>query len=156
VRVQPNNTAKKIKRGAMKTILKALVLVLVMGSAALASDYFYTTFQFGYVDHVLPGGGTAAPCGAVGVKGAVAPVVYDGSIWVFYTCNDAAGKERVVARRFFHPNDNAQPPQTSSTPETPFDSGGFRPDRNPCAAYPGFVPSTSGGCVPPNHPLAAK
>jgi hypothetical protein len=85
----------------------ALLLALVFTSGALAQDYYYTTFQVPNRDFTLP----EAPCV---VQGSAQPLVYDRSAWVFYTCVDG----RVIARRFFHPNDSTNAPE-STLPHVP-------------------------------------
>lgn len=130
--------------------------VAVLATGALAQDYIFTNFQSGYVDHVLP----ASPCQ---VMDSVVPVVYNHSIWMVYTCFDG----RVIARRHIHPNDGAREPVTVQTgalplatytvaaplPQPPADPSGGQ--ESYCAAQH-MVRSVYGGCVPADHPYAAK
>jgi hypothetical protein len=92
---------------ARRVVPVALLLALVFTSGAFAQDYYYTTFQVANRDFTLPD----APCV---VQGSAQPLVYDHSAWVFYTCTDG----RVIARRFFHPNDRANEP-ASPLPSAP-------------------------------------
>lgn len=122
----------------MKRRLPILLALILAGAAgAAAQDYFFTNFRFGHVDYELP----TQPCGEVGFL-SVQLWGYQTSAWASYTCNDPGPNKRVIERRFFHPNDTVTPPA---------------PTVDRCAQYPGFVPAIGpDGCVPPDHPLAAK
>lgn len=76
-----------------KSITTALVLALGLTAAVAAQDYIFTNFTT-HRDLAVP----ASPCIT---QGSAQPIVYDTSIWLFYTCLDG----RVIARRFFHTND---------------------------------------------------
>jgi hypothetical protein len=138
----------------------AAALSLAAGTVA-AQDYFYPLFG-AYVDHVVPGN---SPCGATPVR-TITPSTYEETMILWYLCED----DRVIARRFFRSGDSARVPQpvylvnspdASSTGTTPAPAASPAPAPAPastvtnCSAYPGFVPGVSGGCVPPNHPLAS-
>jgi len=82
-------------RRQMKKYLSMAAMVLVGGALVSAQDYIFTNFAASR-DIPVP----AAPCL---VQGSVQPVVYDTSLWFVYTCYDGS----VIARRFFHPNDQA-------------------------------------------------
>jgi hypothetical protein len=136
-----------------KTFVIAAVIAGALSLAAgtvAAQDYFFPLFS-GYVDHVVPGD---SPCGYTPVRN-ITPMTYENTIMLFYLCED----NRVIARRFFRTGGSSQTPQpvylvnspeqgtsTTSTPAPP-----------PAQVCPnGFVPATGGGCVPPDHPLAAR
>lgn len=120
-----------------KILLGVVVALVLVSTGAMAQDYFNPLFGF-HTDSLVP---EVSPCGAVGIAGNVAPVVYDSSLVLVYTCNDG----RVIGRRFFRPNDhNDAPPVTVA------------PAATVRCTVPGMVTSINGGCVPPNHPLAPK
>lgn len=76
------------------------------------------------------------PCGFDGLAGAAQPILIDGELWLFATCQSG----QVQAYRFLTPD--VVPTPAPLPPPT-------------CAHIPGFVPSRAGGCVPPDHPDAA-
>ena len=123
------------------------VLSVAAGTVA-AQDYFFPLFG-AYVDHVVPGD---SPCGFTPVKN-ITPSTYEDTIMVWYLCED----NRVIARRFFRNGDGSQAPKPVYVVPAP----GGQPDP-PTAPVPtvtcpsGFVAATGGGCVPPDHPLAAR
>jgi hypothetical protein len=128
----------------------AAALSLAVGKVA-AQDYFFPLFG-AYVDHVVPGD---SPCGYTPVR-TITPSTYEDTIMLWYLCED----NRVIARRFFKSASSGQVPQpvylvnppdvpSSSTPSTPAPAA-------PVTCPPGFVPGVSGGCVPPDHPLAQR
>jgi hypothetical protein len=87
--------------------IAALIIgIVLLGAGVGAQDYIFTHFGNGYQDHQLP----PSPCGVTTLS--ASPVVYDRSVWVFYHCatGQHGGNGAVIARRFFHPNDNAVPP----------------------------------------------
>lgn len=130
-----------------RLLIGAFVAVLLFSTGALAQDYFTPLFA-AFTDYTVP---AEAPCAGTGVK-QIAPHQYDGTLMLFYLCGD----DRVVARRFFRPNDQ------SVTPTPVFIVPG--PDAVPAPPPPsngtlstcpgGFVEGVTGGCVPPDHPLA--
>ena len=127
----------------------AVALTLAAGTVA-AQDYFFPLFG-AYVDHVVPGD---SPCGATPIR-TITPSTYEETVMLWYLCED----NRVIARRFFRSGGNGQVPQpvylvnpprrlaTGSTPAPAPTSG--RPAR------PDSSPAVTGGCVPPDHPLAS-
>jgi hypothetical protein len=126
----------------------AAALSLAAGTVA-AQDYFFPLFG-AYVDHVVPGD---SPCGATPIR-TITPSTYEETVMLWYLCED----NRVIARRFFRAGGSSQvpqpvylvnPPDTTSSTGT---GGGSTPAPTGCP--PGFVPAVSGGCVPPDHPLA--
>jgi len=76
----------------MKRLVIAVALVAVFTTGALAQDYIFVNFLFGYKDYPLP---NDPPCFS---QHPVMPMVYDGSAWFVWTCSDG----RVIPRRFFH------------------------------------------------------
>lgn len=131
-----------------RLLIGAFAAVLLFSTGALAQDYFTPLFA-AFADYAVP---AESPCAGVGVK-QIAPYEYDKSLTLFYLCGD----DRVVARRFFRPNDQSVAP----TPVYIVQS----PDPVPVAPPPpsngtlsscpgGFVEGVTGGCVPPDHPLA--
>lgn len=125
--------------------MKRLTIGLVVGLLAFAAGVaaqdrifpFRGAFQDTYVSQ------PCAPNG--GLKGAVAPMIYDRNAWLVYTCAD----DTVVLRRYLNPNDNVSTPTPVFVVPAPFDPAAV------CRAYPGFVPTKDGtGCVPPDHPAA--
>lgn len=122
----------------------SFTLAAVLGVAA--QDYIFTNFAASTL-HELP----PAPCP---LAGPVQPVVYDTSVWLFHTCTD----NRVFAQRFLHANDRAReyatPRPVFLVPSPTPDAGAPTPP--PTGACPvGMVLTPQGGCVPPDHPLAA-
>jgi hypothetical protein len=129
----------------------AAALSLAAGTVA-AQDYFFPLFG-AYVDHVVPGD---SPCGATPVR-TVTPTTFEETMVLFYLCED----NRVIARRFFRTNGNAQvptpvylvnPPDVNYSAPAPTPTAAGSPAPVMCPT--GFVPAVSGGCVPPDHPLA--
>ena len=126
----------------------AAALSLAVGTAA-AQDYFFPLFG-AYVDHVVPGD---SPCGATPIR-TITPSTYEETVMLWYLCED----NRVIARRFFRSGGSSEVPKpvylvnppdvTSSTGATPAPA----PSSN---CPPGFVVAVTGGCVPPDHPLAS-
>lgn len=131
----------------MKRVAVGGVLVIVLGYLGVefttAQDFIYTGFSTSRVYPLA-----LRPCGDVGLKGPVAPEVYDTTLWLFYTCND----DRVIPVRFFNPIDNAH---TVAAPVTAPPTE--RQVELPLSKCPGnFVAGIYGGCVPPDHPMAPK
>ena len=125
----------------------AAALTLAAGTVA-AQDYFFPLFG-AYVDHVVPGD---SPCGATPIR-TITPSTYEETVMLWYFCED----NRVIARRFFRAGGSSQVPQPVylvNPPDTssPGTGGGSSPAPTGCP--PGFVAAVSGGCVPPDHPLA--
>jgi hypothetical protein len=125
----------------MKRVLFGVVAAIVLFTAgAVAQDRIFG-WQL-HQDRNLPD----HPCGANGLLGSAQPFFYDHQALVFYTCND----NRVIVRTFYNPQDNvreAQPVYVIQGPSAPA----------PTVYCPtGLVPSKGGGCVPANHPDAAK
>jgi len=130
--------------------LVAATVSLAAGSVA-AQDYFFPLFS-SYVDHVVPGD---SPCGFSAVK-SVTPSTYEDTVMLWYLCED----NRVIARRFFRAGGSSEAPKpvylvnppstTTTTTSAP------EPAPAPAMCPPGFVAGTSGGCVPPDHPLAVR
>jgi hypothetical protein len=137
------------KRNFVIASVVAAALSFAVGTAA-AQDYFFPLFG-AYVDHVVPGD---SPCGATPIR-TITPSTYEETVMLWYLCED----NRVIARRFFRSGGNAQLPQpvylvnppdgTSSSGSTP------APTSAPSNCPPGFVVAVTGGCVPPDHPLAS-
>jgi hypothetical protein len=126
----------------------AVALTLAAGSVA-AQDYFFPLFG-AYVDHVVPGD---SPCGATPIR-TITPSTYEETVMLWYLCED----NRVIARRFFRSGGNGQVPQPVYLVNPPDASSGSTPAPTPTSAAtcpPGFVAAVSGGCVPPDHPLAS-
>jgi hypothetical protein len=127
----------------------AAALSLAAGTVA-AQDYFFPLFG-AYVDHVVPGD---SPCGATPIR-TITPSTYEETVMLWYLCED----NRVIARRFFRSGSGAQlpqpvylvnPPDATSTGSSP------APASTPASNCPvGFVVAVTGGCVPPDHPLAS-
>ena len=124
----------------------AAALTLAAGTVA-AQDYFFPLFG-AYVDHVVPGDSPVRT---------VTPTTYEETIVLYYLCED----NRVIARRFFRTNSSAQvptpvylvnPPDVNYSAPTP--TAAATPAPAPVVCPVGFVPAVSGGCVPPDHPLA--
>ena len=123
------------------------VLSVAAGTVA-AQDYFFPLFG-AYVDHVVPGD---SPCGFTPVK-TVTPTTYEDTIMVWYLCED----NRVIARRFFRSGDGSQAPKPVYVVPGPGSQPAAAPAPVPTVTCPiGFVGATGGGCVPPDHPLAAR
>lgn len=132
-----------LQRGLMKRILLTGVLAIAVCTAVAAQDYIFTNFAANRDLPVPP-----APCV---LQGNAAPVVYDTSLWIFYTCAD----NRVIARRFFHPNDQAE----YTTPRPVIIVRDMTTQGTPATVPPptcpaGFVVVHGDMCVPPDHPLA--
>jgi hypothetical protein len=137
-----------------KTFVVAAVVAGVVSVAAgtvAAQDYFFPLFS-GYVDHVVPGD---SPCGYSPVKN-VTPSTYEDTLMLWYLCED----NRVIARRFFRgpgSADVAKPVYLVTPPGSVPASGPTAPTPPPPALCPaGFVGASTGGCVPPDHPLAVR
>jgi len=126
----------------------AAALSLAAGTVA-AQDYFFPLFG-AYVDHVVPGD---SPCGATPIR-TITPSTYEETVMLWYLCED----NRVIARRFFRAGSSSQVPQPVylvNPPDTTSSTGtgdGASPAPTGCPI--GFVAAVSGGCVPPDHPLA--
>ena len=123
------------------------IVALITTSAAFAQDYIFTNFAAHQEHRLAP-----APCV---LQGAAAPVVYDTSLWLFYTCTD----NQVIAWRFLHATDRTErttPRPVYLVPNLPSPSPGEpTPAPAPGASCPvGMVSVPQGGCVPPDHPLA--
>jgi hypothetical protein len=129
----------------------AAALSLAAGTVA-AQDYFFPLFG-AYVDHVVPGD---SPCGATPIR-TITPSTYEETVMLWYLCED----NRVIARRFFRAGGSSQVPQPvylvnppDTTTSVPTGSGSS-PSPAPTGCPAGFVAAVSGGCVPPDHPLAS-
>ena len=129
----------------VKRITVSVLVLAALATGALAQDYIFTNFAASRDIPVPP-----SPCI---LKDSAQPVVYDTSIWLFYTCLDG----RVIARRFYHQNDQAalarpQPViivQPAAAPQVSTSTTAV------AAGCPvGFVSGIQGGCVPPDHPMA--
>ena len=126
----------------------AVALTLAAGSVA-AQDYFFPLFG-AYVDHVVPGD---SPCGVTPVR-TITPSTYEDTVMLWYLCDD----NRVIARRFFRSGGSGQVPQPVYLVNPPDASSttGSSPAPTSASGCPaGFVAGVSGGCVPPDHPLAS-
>ena len=138
------------KRNFVIAGVVAAALTLAAGTVA-AQDYFFPLFG-AYVDHVVPG---ESPCGPTPVR-TITPTTYEETIVLYYLCDD----NRVIARRFFRTNGNSQVPAPVYLVNPPDVNYSAPPPTAPASPAPvvcpaGFVPAVSGGCVPPDHPLAA-
>lgn len=128
------------------------VLSLAAGTVA-AQDYFFPLFS-AYVDHAVPGD---SPCGYTPIK-TITPSTYEDTVMLWYLCED----NRVIARRFFRTGGSSEVPKPVYlvTPPAAVTTGGVpgapAPAPAPTTCPPGFVGATGGGCVPPDHPLAAR
>jgi hypothetical protein len=132
-----------------KNVIVAVVIAGALSVAAAtvaAQDYFFPLFG-AYVDHAVPGD---SPCGYSPIK-SITPSTFEDTLMVWYLCED----NRVIARRFFRTGGSSEVPKPVylvSAPSAPAPEGSPEPLMCP----PGFVPATGGGCVPPDHPLAAR
>jgi hypothetical protein len=135
------------KKNLVIAAVVAGVLSVAAGTVA-AQDYFFPLFS-AYVDHAVPG---ESPCGYSPVKN-VTPTTFEDTIMLYYLCED----NRVIARRFFRMGDGSQMPKPVFLVPAPGSQPAAPPSPLPTATCPiGFVGATSGGCVPPDHPLAAR
>jgi len=137
------------KKNVIVAVAVAGALSLAVGTVA-AQDYFFPLFG-AYVDHVVPGD---SPCGYSPVKN-ITPTTFENTVMVWYLCED----NRVIARRFFRSGGSSQVPQPVylvTAPGTGTTGAGPTPDPAPTTCPVGFVLATGGGCVPPDHPLAAR
>ena len=127
----------------------AAALSLAAGTVA-AQDYFFPLFG-AYVDHVVPGD---SPCGATPIR-TITPSTYEETVMLWYLCED----NRVIARRFFRSGNGGQVPQPVylvNPPDATYSTGSApAPTSSESTCPSGFVPAVSGGCVPPDHPLAS-
>lgn len=137
-----------------KTVIVAAAIAGVLSVAAAASvaaqDYFSPLFGGGYVDHFVPG---QSPCGYSPVK-TITPSTYEDTLMLWYLCED----NRVIARRFFRTGGTADVPRpVYLVPAPGSEPTNSTPTPEPTATCPvGFVLAVGGGCVPPDHPLAAR
>ena len=123
-------------------------LSLAVGTVA-AQDYFSPLFT-AYVDHMVPGG---SPCGATPIK-TITPSTYDETVMLWYLCED----NRVIARRFFRSGGSGQVPQPVYLVNPPDATSSTNSSAAPTTSSGcpvGFVVAVTGGCVPPDHPLAS-
>jgi hypothetical protein len=148
------------KKNFVIAAVVAGTLSLAAGTVA-AQDYFFPLFG-AYVDHPVPGD---SPCGYTPVR-SVTPTTFENTIMLYYLCED----NRVIARRFFRTGNSAQLPQPVYMVDAPGSeiTGGGLPSAistptstpaqttAPVGCPAGFVSGVSGGCVPPNHPLAVR
>lgn len=119
----------------MKRAILVGLLVLGCGLGAAAQDFIFTNFMASRDLPVAP-----TPCTLLGPA---EPVVYDTSLWLFYTCDTG----QVIARRFFNDWDrNREAPRTIDRTQP----------AAPAACPGGFMAGMYGGCVPPDHPLAKR
>jgi len=137
-----------MKRNLVIAAVIAAALSVAAGAVA-AQDYFFPLFG-AHVDHVVPG---ESPCGYTPVRH-IAPMTYDDTVMLWYLCDD----NRVIARRFFRAGGKMQVPQPVYLVSPPNGNTGAAPAPSPApSTCPlGFVPGAGGGCVPPDHPLAAR
>ena len=127
----------------------AIVAGLALATATAASAA-YTALQFdGHADYAVATM-LDTPCGlAGGLKGPAQPVTFDKTLWLVFTCQD----DSVIARRMYVTM-LAQPTVPDLVPTyRGLPKEAVTPS---CAAYPGFVESMYGGCVPPDHPHARR
>jgi hypothetical protein len=141
---------ERTKKNLVIAAVVAVTLSLAAGTVA-AQDYFFPLFG-AYVDHVVPGD---SPCGYSPIK-TITPSTYEDTLMVWYLCED----NRVIARRFFRNGGNTEMPKPVYL-VTPPGSNAPTPDPTgtpvaPALCPPGFVGASGGGCVPPDHPLAAR
>jgi len=137
------------KKNFVIAAVVAAALSLAAGTVA-AQDYFFPLFG-AYVDHVVPGD---SPCGATPTR-AITPSTYEDTMMLWYLCED----NRVIARRFFRAGGTAQLPQPVylvNPPDTTGTGSSPAPTSTPSNCPPGFVVAVTGGCVPPDHPLASR
>jgi hypothetical protein len=136
------------KKQLVVAAVVAGALSLAAGTVA-AQDYFFPLFG-AYVDHAVPGD---SPCGYTPVK-TITPSTYEDTMMLWYLCED----NRVIARRFFRTGGSSEVPKPVylvTAPAVVTTTGGA-PAPEPSTCPPGFVTATGGGCVPPDHPLAAR
>lgn len=134
------------KRNFVIAAIVAGVLSVAAGTVA-AQDYFFPLFG-AYVDHQVPD----SPCGFSPVK-SVTPTTYEETIMLYYLCED----NRVIARRFFRAGDGSHVPKPVYLVPAPGSEPASPSSPVPSATCPvGFVGAVGGGCVPPDHPLAAR
>lgn len=126
----------------------AIVAGLTLATATAASAAYNVLLFDGHSDYQVATT-LDTPCGPYGLKGPAQPVTFDKTLWLVFTCQD----DTVVARRL---HVTAMAPVTMPA-ITPTYQGLPKTDTTPsCAAYPGFVESIYGGCVPPDHPHARR
>lgn len=133
---QPPLVRDKMWR-AMKRWLLVGAFLLVGVTGAVAQDFIFTSLN---VFRDLP-----APPPPCAVLGPAQPVVYDTTLWLFYTCDTG----EVIARRFFNPVDNTHVTPTVTRHVE-------MPSVERCI---GSAPALGwmcvrGGWVPSDHPLA--
>jgi hypothetical protein len=136
-----------MKRNFVIAAVVAAALSFAVGTVA-AQDYFFPLFG-AYVDHVVP---NDPPCGSVAIR-QIAPTVYEDTILLWYLCED----NRVVARRFFRSGGSSEAPKPVYLvpgPDSAPPPSAPAPTDLSCPA--GTIPAIGGGCVPPDHPLAAR
>jgi hypothetical protein len=136
-----------MKRNFVIAAVVAAALSFAVGTVA-AQDYFFPLFG-AYVDHVVP---SDTPCGPVPIR-SIAPTVYEDTILLWYLCED----NRVIARRFFRTGGSsevAKPVYLVPGPDSAPPPSASAPLPTSCPA--GFVSTSAGGCVPPDHPLAGR
>jgi len=105
----------------------AVALVAALATAASAQSWDY------FARFTIVATPPYRPCGLSGLMGSAQPVVWNGDMWLFYTCGDG----QVVAQHFT---------QAIVAPPAP-----------PLSPCPGaFVAGLYGGCVPKDHPLARR
>jgi hypothetical protein len=144
---------KELTTSMSRTKKNLVVAAVIAGAVSVAAgtvaaqDYFFPLFG-AYVDHVVPG---ESPCGYSPTK-SITPSTYEDTIIVWYLCED----NRVIARRFFRAGGSSDVPKPVYLVNAPGTSTTSSPAPEPTQCPPGFVPATAGGCVPPDHPLAAR
>jgi hypothetical protein len=139
---------ERMKKHLVVAAVIAGALSVAAGTVA-AQDYFFPLFG-AYVDHAVPGD---SPCGYSPIK-SITPSTYEETIMVWYLCED----NRVIARRFFRAGGSSELPKPVYLVNAPGTPSSPAPESAPAPVCPpGFVPTaTGGGCVPPDHPLAAR
>jgi hypothetical protein len=141
---------ERMKKNLIVAAVIAGALSVAAGTVA-AQDYFFPLFG-AYVDHTVPGD---SPCGYSPIK-SITPSTYEDTIMLWYLCDDS----RVIARRFFRAGGSAELPKPVYLVNAPGTgtSSAPTPQEAPAPVCPaGFVATaTGGGCVPPDHPLAAR
>jgi hypothetical protein len=136
------------KKNVVIAVVIAGALSVVAAGTVAAQDYFFPLFG-GYVDHVAPG---QSPCGYTPIK-TITPTTYEDTLILWYLCED----NRVIARRFFRTGGSSELPKPVYVVPAPGSAPTAEPVPTPTASCPvGFVPATGGGCVPPDHPAAAR
>lgn len=131
-------------------IAAAIAGVLTVAGTVAAQDYFFPLFG-GYVDHIVPG---QSPCGYTPIKN-ITPTTYEDTLMLWYLCED----NRVIARRFFRSGGSSEIPRPVylvPAPGSEPTTSAPLPEPIPTSCPAGFVAATTGGCVPPDHPLAAR